>query len=220
MNLDRYQEIIKEISLYDAQLIAVSKTKPASDISILYDQGQRLFGENKVQDMVDKQAILPPDIGWHFIGHLQTNKVKSIAPFVRLIHAVDSLKLLEEINKQAQKNSRIISCLLQVYIAQEETKFGMDENEIILLLSLPQYLSLHNIQICGLMGIATNTEETAQINKEFKGLKALFSNIKTQYFQDKLYFKELSMGMSADYKIALKHGATLIRIGSDIFGSR
>jgi pyridoxal phosphate enzyme (YggS family) len=220
MNLDRYQDIVKEIKPYGARLVAVSKTKPASDISILYELGQKIFGENKVQEMTDKYETLPKDIDWHFIGHLQTNKVKYIAPFVSLIHAVDSLRLLEEIDKQAQKNSRIISCLLQVHIAAEETKFGMDKDEIIALLDASDYRSLQNIQICGLMGMATNTDDSSQVEKEFAGLKSLFDNIKEKYFADKPYFKELSMGMSSDYPIALKHSATLIRIGSDIFGIR
>ena len=220
MNLDRYQDIVKEIKPYGARLVAVSKTKPASDISMLYELGQRIFGENKVQEMTDKHEALPKDIDWHFIGHLQTNKIKYIAPYVGLIHAVDSLRLLEEIDKQAKKNARIISCLLQVHIAAEETKFGMDKDEIIALLDSPEYRSLPNIQICGLMGMATNTSDTSQVDKEFAGLKSLFDNVKSKYFDDKPYFKELSMGMSSDYQIALRHGATLIRIGSDIFGSR
>ena len=220
MNPDRYQEIVKEIKPYGARLVAVSKTRPASDISELYSLGQRIFGENKAQEMTDKYEALPKDIEWHLIGHLQTNKVKYIAPFVALIHSVDSLRLLEEINRQALKYSRIIPCLLQVYIAQEETKFGLDKNELTELLSSSDYQSLKNIQIHGLMGMATNTQDTGQIEKEFKSLKDLFDNLQKQYFSDKAYFKELSMGMSSDYRIALKHGATLIRIGSDIFGSR
>lgn len=220
MNPDRYQEIVKEIKPYGACLVAVSKTRPASDISGLYSLGQRIFGENKAQEMTDKYEALPKDINWHLIGHLQTNKVKYIAPFVALIHSVDSLRLLEEINKHAQKHSRIIPCLLQVYIAREETKFGLDKSELTELLSSSDYQSLKNIQIHGLMGMATNTEDTGQIEKEFKSLKDLFDNLQKQYFSDKAYFKELSMGMSSDYRLALKHGATLIRIGSDIFGSR
>ena len=220
MNLDRYQDIVKEIKPYGARLVAVSKTKPASDISMLYELGQRIFGENKVQEMTDKHEALPKDIDWHFIGHLQTNKIKYIAPYVGLIHAVDSLRLLEEIDKQAKKNARIISCLLQVHIAAEETKFGMDKDEIIALLDSPEYRSMQNIRIYGLMGMATNTSDTSQVDREFAGLKSLFDNVKSKYFDDKPYFKELSMGMSSDYQIALRHGATLIRIGSDIFGSR
>ena len=220
MNPDRYQEIVKEIKPYGARLVAVSKTRPASDISELYSLGQRIFGENKAQEMTEKYGQLPKDIDWHLIGHLQTNKVKYIAPFVALIHSVDSLRLLEEINKQAQKYSRIIPCMLQVHIAREETKFGLDKNELSELLSSSDYQSLKNIQIHGLMGMATNTEDTGQIEKEFKSLKDLFDDLQKQYFSDKAYFKELSMGMSSDYRLALKHGDTLIRIGSDIFGSR
>ena len=220
MHLDRYQDIIKEIALHHASLVAVSKTKPLSDIMTLYSLGQRAFGENKVQEMSDKYEALPKDINWHFIGHLQTNKVKYIAPFVSLIHAVDSLRLLEEINRQALKHSRIIPCLLQVHIATEETKFGMDQQEIINLLDSPEYQPLQNIQISGLMGLATNTEDPAQVDHEFEGLRSFFDKVKLQHFSDKPYFKELSMGMSSDYHIALKHGATLIRIGSDIFGER
>jgi pyridoxal phosphate enzyme (YggS family) len=220
MNPGRYPDIVKEIKPYGARLVAVSKTRPASDISALYSLGQRIFGENKAQEMTDKYEALPKDIDWHLIGHLQTNKVKYIAPFVKLIHSVDSLRLLEEIDRQALKNSRIIPCLLQVHIATEETKFGMDKDELYELLNSHSYQSLKNIQIHGLMGMATNTDDTTQIENEFKGLKELFENIKSQYFSGKPYFKELSMGMSSDYKIALKHGATLIRIGSDIFGSR
>jgi hypothetical protein len=200
--------------------VAVSKTKPASDISVLYDLGQRVFGENKVQEMTEKYETLPKDIDWHLIGHLQSNKVKYIAPFVGMIHAVDSLKLLEEIDRQSIRNSRVIPCLLQVHIAQEETKFGMDRNEILALLDSSSYQSMKGIRICGLMGMATNTEDMTQVDKEFKGLKELFDKLQSQYFKDKTYFKELSMGMSSDYKIALKHGATLVRIGSEIFGGR
>lgn len=220
MNLDRYRQILEEIKPCGARLVAVSKTKPASDISTLYGLGQRIFGENKVQEMSEKYELLPKDIDWHLIGHLQTNKVKYIAPFVGMIHAVDSLRLLEEIDKQAAKSGRIISCLLQVHIAQEETKFGLDRSEIFDLLDSSSYRSLQNVEICGLMGMATNTDNTSQIDKEFTGLKALFNELKEKYFLSKAGFCELSMGMSSDYQIALRHGATLIRVGSDIFGSR
>ena len=220
MNLDRYQQIVQELTPIGARLVAVSKTKPVSDISILYELGQRLFGENKVQEMTEKYEELPKDIDWHLIGHLQSNKVKYIAPFVGMIHAVDSLKLLEEIDRQSIRYSRVIPCLLQVHIAQEETKFGMDREEILALLDSASYQSMKGIQICGLMGMATNTDNATQVDKEFKGLKDLFDTLKNQYFKDKPYFKELSMGMSSDYKIALKHGATLVRIGSEIFGGR
>lgn len=220
MNLEVYRSIVAELSSTQARLIAVSKTKPVSDIQQLYDAGQRLFGENKVQELTDKQAQLPHDIEWHLIGHLQTNKVKYVAPFVSMIHAVDSLKLLEEINKQAQKNGRVIDCLLQIYIAQEETKFGLDSSELTNLLSDPAFNILSNVRICGLMGMATNTDHTEQIEREFASLNTIYDTLKQTHFRDKPYFKELSMGMSSDYKIAVKHGATMVRIGSTIFGSR
>ena len=220
MNLDRYHAILSELSPSGARLVAVSKTKPVSDIQLLYDLGQRIFGENKVQELTDKHQALPQDIDWHLIGHLQSNKVKYIAPFVGMIHAVDSLKLLEEINRQAEKYNRIIPCLLQVHIAQEETKFGMDAGEIEALLLSSSYLSMHHIEIHGLMGMATNTDDEAQVDKEFKGLKDLFDRLKAEHFSGKEYFRQLSMGMSSDYHIAIRHGATLVRIGSEIFGSR
>jgi pyridoxal phosphate enzyme (YggS family) len=220
MNLNRYREIISEITPHGARLVAVSKTRPVADISELYGLGQRLFGENKVQEMTDKQEALPKDIDWHLIGHLQTNKVKYIAPYVGMIHAVDSLRLLEEIDKQAEKSGRIIPCLLQVHIAMEETKFGMDSREIQALLTAAAFKSFRNIEIHGLMGMASNTENREQVDREFAGLKSLFDEMKKLFFADKPYFKELSMGMSSDYKIALKHGATLVRIGSEIFGGR
>lgn len=220
MSNENYTNIINELLPYGAKLVAVSKTKPISAIEALYAQGQRIFGENKVQEMVEKQAALPKDIQWHLIGHLQTNKVKYIAPFVSLIHSVDSLKLLEEINKKAQKNNRVIDCLLQVYIAQEDTKFGLDKEELLDLLSHPSFKSLQNIKICGLMGMASNTDDEVVITQEFQTLNHLFNEIKAKYFIANERFTELSMGMSSDYKIALKQGATLIRIGSLLFGSR
>ena len=220
MSNENYTNIINELLPYGAKLVAVSKTKPIYAIEALYAQGQRIFGENKVQEMVEKHAALPKDIQWHLIGHLQTNKVKYIAPFVSLIQSVDSLKLLEEINKQAQKNNRVIDCLLQVYIAQEDTKFGLDKEELLDLLSHPSFKSLQNIKICGLMGMASNTDDEVVITQEFQTLNHLFNEIKAKYFIANERFTELSMGMSSDYKIALKQGATLIRIGSLLFGSR
>lgn len=220
MNVIRYREILEEIKPYGARLVAVSKTRPANEIDELYQLGQRLFGENRVPEIEAKHNGLPHDIEWHLIGHLQTNKVKYVAPFISMIHSVDSLRLLEEINKQAEKNGLILSCLLQMHIAQEETKYGLDKEELTLLLESPQYIAMKNIQVCGLMGMATFTPDKLQIEKEFAGLKELFDNTKKNYFTDKPAFKELSMGMSNDYKIALKHGTTLIRIGSDIFGNR
>ncbi len=202
-----------------ARLIAVTKTKPISLLREAYDAGCRLFGENKVQEMADKQPQLPTDVQWHLIGHLQTNKVKYIAPFVTLIHSVDSLKLVLEINKQAAKHGRVIDCLLQIYIADEETKFGLLPDEAEALLSAPALDELANVCIIGLMGLATNTDDEAQIRGEFRGLKQLYDKLATI---DRLNvrFRELSMGMSGDYRIAVEEGSTLVRVGSAIFGAR
>lgn len=202
------------------KLIAVSKTKPIEDIEAAYNIGQKRFGENKVQEMVDKYNKLPKDIEWHMIGHLQSNKVKYIAPFVSYIHSVDSPKILEIINKEAKKNNRIINCLLQIYIAKEETKFGFDEDEIMAFLESDLYKSFDNIKICGMMGMATYTENMEQIRNEFKNLFTIFTNIKSKYFSNSEYYKELSMGMSGDYKIAIEEGSTMVRLGSSIFGER
>jgi len=210
----------KELDSYDAKLIAVSKTKSNEEIMEAYNAGQRIFGENQVQELVDKYEHLPKDIEWHLIGHLQTNKVKYIASFISLIHSVDSLKLLIEINKQAAKNKRIIDCLLQVYIADEDTKFGLGYDETIELLRSEEYSQLKNIRIVGLMGIATNTKLEKQINDEFNELNVFFEGIKQSFFRKEESFREISMGMSGDYKIALENGSTMIRVGSTIFGSR
>ena len=201
-------------------LIAVSKTKPVSDLQEAYDAGQRIFGENKALEMRDKHQQLPDDILWHFIGHLQTNKIKYIAPFVTLIHAIDSLSLLEAVNKEALKNNRVIDCLLQFHIAQEETKFGLDLEEAEALLQSETYKDLKNINICGVMGMATFTDDAAQVRDEFKSLKNIFDKLKENYFKDKESFKEISMGMSDDYPIAIEEGATMVRVGSKIFGAR
>ncbi len=201
-------------------LIAVSKTKPVSDLQEAYDAGQRIFGENKALEMRDKHQTLPADIQWHFIGHLQTNKIKYIAPFVTLIHAIDSLSLLEAVNKEAAKNDRIIDCLLQFHIAQEETKFGLDIEEAKSLLESESFKNLKNINICGVMGMATFTDNAAQVRNEFKNLKSIFETLKENYFKDKDSFKEISMGMSDDYPIAIEEGATMVRVGSKIFGAR
>jgi pyridoxal phosphate enzyme (YggS family) len=217
---DNIKAIKNEIESVAVKLVAVSKTKPNEDILEAYQAGQRIFGENQVQEMVEKHEALPKDIQWHLVGHLQSNKVKYIAPFVSLIHGVDSLKLLIEINKQALKNNRIIDCLLQIYIADEETKFGLGFDEAIELLEAQEFTELKNIRIVGLMGIATNTENQKQIKEEFYELQTLFKGIKVSYFRNEDSFKELSMGMSSDYKIAIEQGATLVRIGSDIFGGR
>jgi len=204
----------------NVKLIAISKTHPAETVMIAYNAGQRIFGENKVQEMLSKCEQMPKEIEWHLVGHLQTNKVKFIAPFVKLIHSVDSLKLLAVINNEAKKNNRIINCLLQVYIAKEETKFGLAQDEIESILNSQEYKRMENIQVIGLMGMASFTENTDQIRQEFKSLKIIFNNIKTQYFTDKDYFRELSMGMSSDFSIAIEEGSTMIRIGSIIFGER
>lgn len=217
---DNIKRLKNEIETLNVKLIAVSKTKPVEDIQEAYDAGQRIFGENQVQEMSEKAALLPKDIQWHLIGHLQTNKVKYIAPFVSLIHSVDSIKLLKEINKHAEKNNRIIDCLLQIYIADEETKFGLGFDEAIELLRSEEFKELNNIRIVGLMGIASNTENEKQINEEFYELKTLFDGIKASFFRKEDSFKELSMGMSSDYNIAIEQGSTMVRIGSDIFGKR
>ena len=201
------------------KLIAVTKTKPVALLQEAYDAGCRHFGENKVQEMVEKQPQLPADIQWHLIGHLQTNKVKYMAPFVSLIHSVDSLKVLEEINKQAARHARVIDCLLQIHIAQEETKFGFDEAEADALLNSPELELLANVRIVGLMGMATNTDDEARIRLEFRNLKQLFDRLSTLQ-KPNVAFQELSMGMSSDYLIAIEEGSTMVRVGSAIFGTR
>lgn len=201
-------------------LVAVSKTKPVEDLQEAYTAGQRVFGENKVQELEQKWSILPKDIQWHMIGHLQTNKVKYIAPFVHLIHAVDSLKLLKTINKEAQKNNRTINCLLQFHIADEQTKFGLSLEEAQQLLTSSEYLQLENIKIVGVMGMATFTNDTTQVRNEFKTLKSIFQQLKNDIFVQQPDFKEISMGMSGDYAIAIEEGSTMVRVGSNIFGSR
>ena len=201
-------------------LLAVSKTKPAADLQQAYDAGQRLFGENTVQEMVEKYEQLPKDIQWHLIGHLQTNKVKYIAAFVTMIQSVDSLKLLHEINKHAEKAGRVIDCLLQIYIADEETKFGLGFDEAIELLRSEEFAMFKNIRIRGLMGIATNTDNQKQIKEEYYELKTFFDGVKQSYFRKVDSFDTLSMGMSADYKLAIEQGSNMIRVGSTIFGNR
>jgi pyridoxal phosphate enzyme (YggS family) len=219
---EAFSQLTKTLSETDTTLIAVSKLKSVEDIKTLYELGQRDFGENYVQELVEKQAQLPEDIRWHFIGHLQSNKVKYIAPFVHLIHGVDSFRLLTEINKQAEKSNRIISCLLQVHIAEEETKFGLDEKEMIELLEYyeAQKNKLVHVRIDGLMGMASFTENEEHVAKEFRNLKALFHLARQSYFLGKDHFKILSMGMSGDYKLAIQEGSTHVRIGSLLFGRR
>ncbi len=209
-----YQEVKQELTAKQVTLVAVSKTKPVADIEALYALGQRDFGENYVQELVDKQALLPADICWHFIGHLQSNKVKYIAPFVHLIHGVDSLKLLREIDKQAAKNNRIINCLLQVHIASEETKFGMNENE--LTEALQQLDSFPNVKVCGLMGMASFSDDENKVRNEFKTLYQLLLKSTISHQPSAI----LSMGMSGDYKMAIEEGSTMVRIGSLLFGVR
>ncbi len=200
-------------------LVAVSKTKPVSDLMEAYNAGQRIFGENKIQEMSEKWEQMPKDIQWHMIGHIQTNKVKFMAPFVSLIHGVDSLKILEEINKQALKNNRIIDCLLQIHIAEEETKFGLNEDELENLLASETFINLKNIKIVGLMGMATFTENQNQIKKEFEHLKSIFDTKKSLSIVN-CQLSILSMGMSGDYQLAIEYGSTMVRIGSSIFGGR
>ncbi|GLB49733.1 YggS family pyridoxal phosphate-dependent enzyme [Neptunitalea lumnitzerae] len=200
-------------------LVAVSKTKPVSDLEEAYNAGQRVFGENKIQEMTDKWEQLPKDIEWHMIGHVQRNKVKYMAPYVSLIHGVDSFKLLKEIDKQGAKCDRVIKCLLQVHIAEEDTKFGFDENELLSIFNLEEFALLKNVEVVGLMGMATFTEDENQIAREFKGLKGLFDKINASTTIN-LNMEILSMGMSGDYKIAIENGSTMVRIGSSIFGAR
>lgn len=213
------QELRKHIPS-DVKLVCVSKFHPAETVMEAYDAGERIFGESRVQELVQKQPELPADIQWHFIGHLQTNKIKFIVPFVKLIHGVDSWKVLNEINKQAEKAAKKTACLLQVHIADEETKFGFSEEELIDLISGNELQNLHNVQIAGLMGMATYTEDENQVRKEFRSLKILFDKIKSEYFSNDDVFCELSMGMSQDYQIAIGEGSTMIRIGTSIFGER
>lgn len=217
---ENIQEIENELKGSSCRLIAVTKTKPIDDLQQAYNSGCKFFGENKVQEMVDKYEQLPKDIEWHMIGHLQSNKVKYMASFVHLIHGVDSFDLLKEINKRAFQNNRIQNCLLQVHIAQEETKFGFDFKEIEDLLISKSIDQLSNVKIIGLMGMASNSSDTNLVRNEFKGLKSFFEKLKSSYNSDKVEMIELSMGMSGDYKIAVEEGSTLVRIGSKIFGER
>jgi PLP dependent protein len=219
INTVAYHQIKEILTNRNATLVAVSKTKPVEAIKALYDLGQRDFGENYVQELTEKQPQLPDDIRWHFIGHLQTNKVKYIAPFVALIHGVDSYKLLKEINKQAQKQSRIIPVLLQIHIAKEETKFGLDEQELAAILNDPQLAALEHICIKGLMGMASFSDDKDLVKNEFASLKALYDQYK-EIRTGNCQFEVLSMGMSADYTFAIGEGSTMVRVGSLLFGSR
>lgn len=217
---EKLKTLKQEIDTLKVKLVAVSKTKTVEDILEAYEAGQRDFGENIVQELTEKADKLPKDIVWHQIGHLQRNKVKDIAPFIGLIHSVDSLRVLKEINKQALRNERVIDCLLQVHIAEEETKYGLQYDELIDILRSDDFKELKNIRIVGLMGIATLTKSDKVIKEEFYELKTLFDGIKQSFFRQDDSFKELSMGMSSDYKIAITQGSTMVRIGSLIFGGR
>ena len=216
MSIEKRLNTVKSKLPEHVTLVAVSKTQPVHVIKEAYDAGQRIFGENKVQEMVEKQSQLPDDIEWHMIGHVQRNKVKYMAAFVRLIHGVDSFKLLKEINKRAKQNDRVIDCLLQVHIADEETKFGFNHTEIEEILNSETYKSYENVRVVGLMGMATNTDDNNKVASEFEGLKAIFDKVKETNPQ----FTTLSMGMSGDYNIAIEKGSNMIRVGSSIFGSR
>ena len=219
MNIEKYDEIRASLPA-GVRLVAVSKFKPAEDISALYQHGQRVFGENHAQEMKAKHEVLPKDIEWHFIGHLQTNKVKYIAPYVSLIHSIDSIDLLKEVNKHAVKNNRVIPCLLQFHIADEETKFGFTFEECATMLNSAEFQELKNVKIHGVMGMATFTDDQEQVRGEFRHLHQIFQDLKSQYFAQNPDFKEISMGMSEDYPIAVEEGSTLVRIGSAIFGPR
>ena len=215
-NLQKIRATLKP----DVRLVAVSKFHPVEALQEAYDAGQRIFGENHVQELVTKEAVLPKDIEWHFIGHLQTNKVKYIAPFVSLIHSMDSLKLMKEIEKQGQKCGRVIDALLQIHVAAEETKFGFTPEEVIKMLAEGEWKNYAHVRLVGLMAMATNTDDEVQISQEFDIVQRLFNTLKTNYFADKPEFKEISMGMSGDYLIAQEHGSTMVRVGSMIFGER
>ena len=216
---DRIKEIKAQLP-DGVDLCAVSKYHPAEMIQEAYDCGQRIFGESHVQELMKKYEILPKDIKWHFIGHLQTNKIKYIIPFVTLIHSIDSANLLEAVNKEAKKHDRIVDCLLQFHIAMEETKFGLDMDEARQLLDSETFQQMQNVRICGVMGMATFTDDEAEVRKEFKHLKDIFETLRKDYFADQMQFKQISMGMSDDYPIAVEEGATLVRVGSKIFGAR
>lgn len=215
-NLNKIKSVIPD----DVSLVAVSKTKPIEDLKKAYEAGQRIFGENKVQELREKQPQLPNDIEWHMIGHMQTNKVKYIAPFVSLIHGVESFKLLKEINKQALKNKRIIKVLLQFHIATESTKFGLQLKEAKEILDSDEFKRLQNIKVSGVMGMASFVENESQVRLEFATLKSIFEELKSSYFASADSFKTVSMGMSGDYSIAIEEGSTMIRVGSSIFGTR
>lgn len=216
---DNYFEILSSIP-ENVQLVAVSKTKPVVDIQVIYDCGQRIFGENKAQEIVEKQSQLPDDIEWHFIGHLQRNKVKMVIPYISCVESIDSLRLLKDIDNEARKINRVIDCFLEFKIAREETKSGMTFEQGVELLSSNDYKMMNNIRICGVMGMATYTKDVSQIKEEFSRLKEMFEVLKPQFFKYVDYFTQISMGMSDDYQIAIVQGSTIVRVGSSIFGGR
>ena len=220
MNIRQNIEDIKSKLPEHVRLVAVSKTKSNEDILEAYNSGHKIFGENKVQELVKKYEELPKDIEWHFIGHLQSNKVKYIVPFVHLIHGIDSFKLLKEVNREAVKNKRVVPCLLQFYIASEETKFGLSLEEARQILNSAEFALMKNVKISGVMGMATFTEDEKQVTLEFRMLKTIFNTLKNEYFFGSKNFCEISMGMSDDFPLALNEGSTIIRVGSKIFGAR
>ncbi len=220
MDIAKNLEKIKSDLPEGVKLVAVSKTKPNDAILEAYQTGHRIFGENKAQELIRKQPELPNDIEWHFIGHLQSNKAKYIAPFVSMIHSIDSFKILKTINKEARKNDRVIPCLLQFHIAEEESKYGLTEKDANEILESEAFKNMEHVSIAGVMGMATFTDDTEKVRKEFQKLKSIFDNLKKMYFADKPEFKEISMGMSDDYTLAVEEGSTIVRIGSKIFGER
>ena len=218
--MEKYRSIVEELQPSGVRLVAVSKTKPVEQLRSFYEAGQRLFGENRATEMAEKHGQLPQDIEWHMIGHLQRNKVKLIAPFVALIHAVDSPRLLREIDKEAARNDRTIDCLLQFHIAEETTKYGLDYEQAAALLDSEEYRAMQNARIVGVMGMATFTDDHAQVRREFRQLRQFFDRLKAEFFSDRDSFREISMGMSGDYRIAIEEGSTMVRIGSLLFGAR
>lgn len=221
MNIEAYHKIVKELESYNAKLCAVSKTKPVEDLKMLQKEGQKVFGENKAQEMTAKfEELGDDDYSWHMIGHMQRNKVKYIAPYVDLIHGVDSLRLFKQIEKEGRKAERKLKVLIQMHIAEEDSKFGFDRKELEELLNSDAFVDAEHVQVCGLMGMATFTEDEKQIGREFASISGLYEELKKNTFKDSDSFNELSIGMSGDYKIALDHGSTMVRIGSKIFGPR
>ena len=220
INIEQNISVLKSQIPPSVKIVAVSKTRPVSDIMIAYNAGHRIFGENRVQELLEKKDLLPGDIKWHLIGHLQSNKVKYIVPFITMIQSVDSLRLLSVINQEAEKTRRVIDCLLQFHIAKEETKFGFHFEEVVEWLESEDFMKFRNVNICGVMGMATFTDNMIMVREEFKFLRRCFFILKEKFFYDNDHFKEISMGMSGDYHTAVEEGSTIIRIGSLIFGER